>query len=71
MVHDGTDDPATLTLSLTGLNLDADYEYWVTGLNPDEGPVSEILTVRAAGVPDAPGAITEVALSRTGSSIEL
>jgi len=43
----------------------------VTTLNPEEGPASDILTVRAAGFPDPPAAITEIAGSRTGSSIGL
>ena len=51
--------------------LDEDYEFTLSGLNPDEGPESLPLTLRAAGFPDAPGAITEVASSRTGSSIGL
>jgi len=71
LVHDGTDDPSTLQKTLTGLTLDAEYEFYVTGLNPDEGPASDILLLRAAAVPSQPGAITEVAGTRTGSSIGL
>jgi len=60
---------------VTGLTLDRDYSFYVTALNPTiypgEGPVSERLTVRAAGFPQAPTPITEVAGSRTGASIGL
>mgnify|MGYP002629113398 FL=1 len=43
----------------------------MTALNPREGPPSDLLTVRAAGIPEAPSAISEIAGSRTGSSIGL
>ena len=60
---------------MTGLTLDRDYSFYVTALNPTiypgEGPVSERLTVRAAGFPQAPTPITEVVGSRTGASIGL
>ncbi len=71
MAYDGTGVPNVLLKIVTGLTLDADYTFWVTGLNPDEGAVSDSLSVRAAGKPTAPGAITEVASTRTGSQIGL
>ena len=43
----------------------------MSALNPDEGLYSDSITATAAGVPLAPGAITEVPLSRTGTSIGL
>lgn len=69
--YDGTDQPAVLQTTITGLVLDEDYTFYVTGLNPSEGSASDTITLRAAGLPYAPGAITEVASSRTGSSIGL
>jgi hypothetical protein len=53
------------------LLLNEDYQFTVTGLNPIEGLASLPLQIRAAGLPNAPGAITEVALSRSGTSISL
>jgi len=71
LAYDGADAPEVTEFTVTGLTLDVDYSFFVTALNPDEGPASDVLTVRAAGFPDPPAAITEVAGSRTGSSIGL
>jgi hypothetical protein len=38
---DGTDQPEVLIYSVTGLILDKDYSFYVTGLNPLEGEVSD------------------------------
>ena len=43
----------------------------MSGLNPYEGSQSTSVTARAAGLPSAPGAITEVSNSRSGSSFGL
>lgn len=43
----------------------------MSGLNPFEGEFSESSTYRLGGRPGAPGQITEVAASRTGSRIGL
>jgi len=51
--------------------LDADYEFYVTGLNPVEGTPSGKSSYRVAGFPDPPGAITEISNSLTGDSIGL
>ena len=71
LAYDGTSLPSITQATITGLILDEDYQFWVTGLNPSEGLESEAITVRAAGKPLAPGDITEVASSRTGTSIGL
>lgn len=71
LVYDGTDKPEVLTATITGLILDADYDLYLTALNPLESARSPALRLRAAGLPDAPGAITEIPVSRTGSSIGL
>ena len=69
VAYDGTGSPTTLTYTVLGLVLDRDYEFWVTSMNSLESKPSDRLTLRAAGLPDTPGAITEV--SRTSVSIEL
>jgi hypothetical protein len=56
---------------VTNLVLDQDYSFLVTALNPYEGPLSDPLTVRAAGFPAAPTPLTEISGSRTGTSIGL
>ena len=71
LLYDGTNHPEILSTTLTNLVLDQDYEIYLTALNPLESDQSAPLTIRAAGLPFAPGAITEVPLSRTGSSIGL
>jgi hypothetical protein len=57
LAFDGADLPEVTEFTVTGLTLDADYSFFVTALNPDEGPASDILTVRAAGFPDPPATI--------------
>ena len=59
--------------SYTVLNLvlNDDYSFWVTALNPLESIPSDILTLKAAQLPDAPTSISIVAGTRTGSSFEL
>ena len=69
--YDGTAAPEVYSYTITGLTLDEDYSFYVTALNPDEGPSSQVLTHRAAALPLAPAAITEVLNSRTGQSIQL
>jgi titin len=71
LAYDGTGAPEVYSHTVTGLTLDQDYSFYVTALNPDEGPASDILTHRAAALPLAPASITEVANSRTGQSISL
>jgi hypothetical protein len=48
--------------------LDKDYSFVVTALNPEEGPKSEMITLRAAGFPLAPTTIAEPKLN--GTSID-
>ena len=43
----------------------------MTGLNPLEGEASELVSYRAASLPSSPGAITEIAETRTGSRLGL
>ena len=50
---------------VTGLVLDSDYTFYVTGLNPYESEPSESVIYRLGGRPTAVGAITEIAGSRT------
>ena len=71
LAYDGTNQPAVLTALVAGLTFGQQYTFWLTGLNPQEGPASSSVTLTAAGFPDAPGAITEVSNSRTGTSIGL
>lgn len=69
-VYDGTGVPAVKEAAVSGLTLDTDYTFFVTALNPAEGPASSELTLRAAALPAAPASIAETAPpSRTGSSI--
>lgn len=56
---------------MTGLNLDEDYEFYVTALNPLESVASQKSTFRAAGLPTAPGVISEIPQTRTGQRIGL
>ena len=58
-------------MTVNGLDIDTDYSFYVTGLNPFEGMQSDSSTYRLAGRPDAPGQITEVTDSRTGNRIGL
>ena len=37
IVYDGTDFPEIVTATIQGLTLDADYSFFITGLNPFEG----------------------------------
>jgi len=69
VAFDGSGNPAVLSATVTGLVLDRDYEFWVTALNPLESNPSPSTTLRAAGLPDAPGAISVTA--RTSNSLEL
>lgn len=62
---DGTDLPEILEYTVTGLVLDSDYTFYVTGLNPYESEASESVIYRLGGRPTAVGAITEIAGSRT------
>lgn len=71
LAWNGADRPEVTEFTVSGLTLDRDYSFIVTALNPDEGLQSDALTVRAAGFPDAPASITEVAGTRTGQSIGL
>lgn len=71
LAYDGTDAPEITTITITNLVLDNDYEFYVTGLNPEEGSQSDSITLRAAALPNEPTAITETASTRTGSSIGL
>lgn len=41
MEFDGTDMPEVLSYTVTGLNLDEDYSFYITGLNPLEGEASD------------------------------
>lgn len=68
---DGSDHPEILSFSVGDLKLNKQYRFYVTGLNPLEGPASEIVSYRAAGRPSAVGAITEIAESRTGQRLGL
>ncbi len=63
--YDGSGSATTLTYTVANLVLDRDYEFWVTALNPIESDTSEIITLRAAGFPDAPTSITKVDSSAT------
>ena len=54
-IYDGNDYPEVVTYTATGLNLDKDYSFYVTGLNPFEGVQSDSTTYRLAGRPDVPG----------------
>jgi hypothetical protein len=40
-VYDGTDKPAVLQATITGLEIDKDYQFYVTALNPIEGTASD------------------------------
>ena len=71
LAYDGTGAPEVLQTTLTGLNLDDDYSFYVTALNPAEGSASESSGFRLGGRPGAPGQITEVPDSRTGTRIGL
>jgi hypothetical protein len=71
LAFDGSGQPGVTQFTVTGLELDQDYLFFVTALNPGEGAWSDALTLRAAGFPLAPSEITELAGSRTGSSIGL
>ena len=72
LVFDGTDRPEITETTVSGLELDADYSFYVTGLNPFESPDGMMSTTyRAGGRPGAPGQITEVSDSRTGTRIGL
>jgi len=69
LAYDGTGAATTLSTTISNLVLDRDYEFWITALNPLESDTSEIVTLRAAALPDAPGALTKVDSSAT--TIEL
>lgn len=71
LAWDGTDQPEVTEFTVSSLTLDSDYSFIVTALNPGEGLQSDALTVRAAGFPEAPASISEVAGTRTGHSIGL
>ena len=63
---DGTDAPEILETTVSGLILDQDYSFYVTGLNPYESDPSQSVSYRIGGRPTAVGAITEIAGTRTG-----
>ena len=69
VAYDGSNSATVTTASITGLELDEDYEFWITALNPLESDPSDRITLRAAALPDAPGAITVV--TRSSDSLEL
>jgi titin len=69
--YDGTGAPGVTQATVTGLEIDKDYAFFVTALNPDEGPASDHLVLRAAAFPSAVATLTEVPGSRTGTSIGL
>ena len=71
LAFDGADLPDVTQHTVEGLVVDTDYSFFVTALNPDEGPQSDSLTLRAAAFPDAPSELREVAGSRTGTAIGL
>jgi titin len=70
--YDGSGAPETSSCTISSLVLDETYDFYVVGLNGDaydEGTWSDSLTLVAAALPDAPGAITEV--TRIDNSIEV
>jgi large repetitive protein len=69
MACGGSGDPTLLSCEVTGLTLDADYEFWVTALNTLESEPSDTTTLTAAGLPGIPGSIIQV--FRTPKSISL
>ena len=68
---DGTDKPAILQYTVTGLSLNAEYGFYIVALKPLESKPSPTVKYTVAGLPSAPGAITEIPVSRTGTSIGL
>lgn len=68
---DGSGQPAVLMYTVTGLKLNEDYSYFITALNPLEGPPSDWVTYTAAGYPSETGAITEIIGTRTGRRLGL
>lgn len=60
LAYDGSDRPEVIETTLTNLHLDEDYEFTVTALNPLESEESSPIMSRAAGLPEAPGIITEI-----------
>jgi hypothetical protein len=71
LAFDGTDQPDVTEYTVTGLAADTDFSFFVTALNPDEGPQSDSLSLRSAAFPEAPSDLAEVADSRTGTAIGL
>ena len=69
VAYDGSNSATVTKTTVTGLQLDEDFEFWVTALNPLESDPSEIVTLRAAALPNAPGTITVV--TRSSDSLEL
>ena len=55
IVYDGTDFPEIVTATIQGLTLDADYSFFITGLNPFEGIKSDSSTYRLGGIASALG----------------
>ena len=55
LAFDGTDQPEILQTTLSGLDLDTDYSFYVAALNPFEGAESEHSTFRLGGLPGPPG----------------
>jgi len=53
------------------LNLDQDYSFYITALNPFEGEPSDIVTYRLAGRPDQVSSITDIPAVRTGQILGL
>ena len=71
LAYDGTNLPEIHSTTIINLVLNQQYEIQVSALNLVESVLSQPLTLIAAGLPNAPGAITEISNSRTGTSIGL
>lgn len=71
LAYDGSTAPQVTTASITALTIDQDYEFYVIALNPQESIASSKTKLRAAALPSTPGAITEIAASRTAHQLEL
>jgi hypothetical protein len=68
IAYDGSTTATVLSTIISGLVLDADYQFYVTALNPIESEPSDVLTIRAGGLPEAPSTITA---STSHDSLEL
>ena len=56
---------------MEGLALDQDYQFYVTGLNPYEGPASDLSAYRLAAKPSAVSELTEMPEYRTSARLGL